>query len=441
MLLASASLCFGAPLLMNSVPSQGQAQPAETSAPAASAGASDGYQLTVQAFQKRITKGRELMDVLHKINAEAQNRVPGSRPKQQAYLAMKLNELYPGSTYDGVRGKIVFQKDYVATFTSTLNVDTLVELGDVTATYLLDQGQIVVTFGTNSVTAVIDSSSPSRSTFTKVVIPAMRVAAEEVLTIPGYRRTASDSVETSILNDAYQLLSQTADLRMDYFAADIMRSPKLQKKAITIARTGYLERHPQEYQRGAEPDKAPKVTDRLKGLSFGTATKFLVSILLMVVLVALFFWGARRTLAFVQMLFMDDSTREYARKYRKLMPMVLQSLRETGRSLWGRNLFWSRKYYLTRRSDRWSLSDGKVDRYNLQNLPENLIEVCLRDDNFKIHISRIRGEAADIVVRTSGCSRQELRDHLQQMKAYFTGETPVTAGVTAAPIGDGAVPR
>ncbi len=434
-LLVFAPLAFGAPVLLNAVSAQTQIpSPGSES----SAGAEDGYQRTLQAFQVRVSKGREIIELLHKINSDAKARFPENPSKQQPYFLMKLGEACPGSSYDGKKGNVVFQKNFMAAFNNTMNVESITELGEVSATYLLQKGEIEISFGTNSVTVVLDSAVPSRSRFTKVIIPAIRVEAESVLSIAGYRRITSDSVETSILNDAYQLLSLTNALRMDYFAADVMRSPKLQKKAIGIAGSGYFERHSEEYQKGVE-----SVVPSSKGgggesrLTLSKATKFMGSLAAVVLLGVGFFFGARRTIGVIQMFFMDDMARTYVKRYRSLSPMVMRSLGQLGRSLWGRNFLWFRRYHLIKRSDRWVLSDGKIDRYNLQSHPDNLIEVCLRDDNFKIRITRIKGTNVTIAVTSIGYSKQELMEHLRQISPAFTQEEIPSGEPFVAPVGPG----
>jgi len=431
LLLTTASLALGSSVLLNATPAQPRSSTTDSGA---SAKATDGFQRTAQAFQSRVNKARRLIEILHGINAEAKASVPDNPSKQQAYFLTKLNGIFPGSTYDGVRGKIVFQKNFEALFSNTLNVDSITELGEVSATYFPLQGRILISFGSNSVTAVIDRANPSRSRFTNVSIPAIRVSAETILSIPGYRRITTDSVETSILNDAYQLLSQTNDYLMDNFAADVMRSSTSQNRALAIAGRGYLERHPLEYQRGVDPANSAKVTDRILSLSVGAVTKLTGLTVLLLVAVIGFFWVARRTISFIRILFLDSKARRFIKQYKLLTPLVQQSLRRLGRTLWGRNYPWKRNYYLTRRTDRWTLSDQKIDRYNLNSLPNNLIEVCLRESNFKIHISRIRGAATDIVVRTDDHSRQNLKEQLQRLSAAFSQEETTSGDSRAAPL-------
>ena len=421
---------FAASVELSSSASQ-PASPEATSKRSEATG--DGFQQTLQAFEQRVNKGREIVEALQKINSEAKARVPSDLSKQQAYFLMKLGDLYPGSTYDGNKGKVAFQKNFMATFNSSMNVDSISEMGEVTAKYLLHENQIIITFGTNSVIAILDRTKPSASRFNKVSIPAIRVEAETILSFPGYKRITTDSFETSVLNDAYQLLSQTNVLRMEYFASDIMRSSRLQKQALSIAGSGYFERHPQEYVKGVDPVAvAPKSGSGSTKLTLNSTTRFIGTLLVLVLLSVGFFRGARWLIGFVQLQFMDDSARKYVKQYRKLSPLVTRLLEQLGRSLWGRNFLWSRKFYVTKRSDRWTLSDSKIDRYDLHSHPDNLLEVCLRDNNFKIRVTRVRGTAVDFFVSTSDYSRQELASQILELSLAFTREES-TSGDAVTP--------
>ena len=392
----------------------------------------DGYQQSVQNFLLHLHNAREITTFLQKINDEAKNRAPGNLPQQQAYLTAKLNEIYPGSTFDGKRGKIVLKHNREATFDSTLKVDSFVYFGEVTVTYLVENQQISISYGVNSITITLDSAAPPRSRFTHAVIPTMRVQAEKALTIQGYRRTTSDSLETSVLNDAFQVIGQVHGLDMEKFAIDAMSSPVVQSNIVRMAKSGYLARHPAEYQKGAAPG-LPAAVARPLGISAAKGGTFLVGMVLVAVLVSGLYWGGRLILFWGRMLFMDDSTRQYVRKHTSLTRVVLKSLGEIGRSLWGRNTPWSRKYYLTTQEDCWLLSDSKIDLCNLESLPDNLIEVCLRDENFKILISRVRGIPTDIVVRTEGYTREELVAHLREMSTAFRSDEMTAQGVAVTP--------
>ena len=69
-----------------------------------------------------------------------------------------------------------------ATFNTTLTVDSIKETGKITVTYRVTEGKIHLSCGPNSVTVVIDQSTPNRSTFINATIPAMKDDAEKILT-------------------------------------------------------------------------------------------------------------------------------------------------------------------------------------------------------------------------------------------------------------------
>jgi hypothetical protein len=420
LVLAIASLTFGAPAQAN------PPSPAPSGGAAMTSGSEDGFQRTVRAFQVFEKKGNDISVALQKLHAEAVAVNPGDVAKQQALFLKKLTELYPGSTYDGATGTgtITSQKDFIATFSNSLNVDSIKELGAVNVSYLLGQGKIQLSDGVSSVTIIIDKSDPPRSRFSLAGIPAIKDEAESILTIPGYKRTVTDSVETSILNDAYQLLSQTNALRMDFFAADIMRYPTLQGKALGIAGKGYYDRHPSEYQLGAEPAKpAKKIPDGASSAGKTDVVGFLARLLLIGVLAAAVFWVVFSMIRRVKFMFMDKGAQIHFKKYSSLSPMVTRSLKRLGTSLWGKNFLWSKKYYVIKRSDRWLLSDGKNDR-NIQPSPvKNRLEVCMRDSNFKLKITRVNGVGVDIAVMCKDYSERELVEKLKELHSLFVTAT------------------
>jgi hypothetical protein len=425
LLLVTACLAFGAPV--QAAPSS---QAKSSSVPSGDSttvpGTEDGFQRTVKAFQSFEKKGDDLTAVLQKLHAEVVAGNPGVAAKQQAQFLKKLTELYPGSTYDGATGTgtVMTQKDFVATFNSTLNVDSFKELGAVKVTYLLERSKIQLSDGVSSVTVLIDKSDPPRSRFSVAVIPAIRDDAANILTIPGYKRTATDSVETSILNDAYQLLSQTNALRMDFFAADIMRYPTLQGKALGIAGKGYYDRHPHEYQVGAEPAKpAKKVPNVASSAGQTDVVGFLARLLLIGVLSAGVFWIVFSVIRRVKFMFMDKGAQIHFKKYYSLSPMVTRSLKRLGTSLWGKNFLWSKKYYVTKRSDRWLLCDGKNYNNVQPSLAQNRLEVCMRDSNFKLKITRVNGVGVDIAVMCKDYSERELVEKLKELHSLFVTAT------------------
>jgi hypothetical protein len=421
LLLAIASLAFGAPAQTN------PPSPTPSGEAAMTSSADDGFQRTVRAFQMFEKKGNDISVVLQKLHAEAVAINPGDAAKQQALFRKNLNELYPGSTYDGATGTgtVTLQKDFVATFSNTLNVDSIKELGVVNISYLLGQSKIQLSDGFSSVTINIDKSDPSRSRYSSAGIPAIKDEAEGILTIPGYKRTVTDSVETSILNDAYHLLSQTNALRMDYFAADIMRYPALQSKALGIAGTGYYDRHPHEYQVGAEPAKPAKKIPELASSSWKSdVVGFVARLLLIGVLAAGVFWVVFMVIRQVKFLFMDNMVKQHVEKFNSLSPMVTRSLKKLGMSLWGKNRLWAKRYYISKRSDRWLLCDGKNVLDNQKSLVKNRLEVCMRDSNFKLRITQLNGVGVDVAVTCKDFSEKELAERLNEIRALLAAAIP-----------------
>ena len=431
LMLVTASLAFGTPALANPS-SQGQFPTGGTGAFTTTSGSGDGFQQTVTAFQGMEKKGGEIGAVLQKLHAEAVAGNPGDTAKQQAQFLKKLAELYPGSTYDGTTGTVKFEKDFVATFNNTLNVDSIKELGAITVTYVLAAGHIQLADGVSSVTAVIDRTDPSRSRFIKCDIPSIKEEAEKILSVPGYKRTATDSVETSVLNDAYQLLSLTNALRMDYFAADVMRYPALQSKALGIAGKGYYERHSSEYKLGADPPKpAKKIVETTSSQGPVDIVGLIGRLLITVASTIGVFWIIVVAVRRLKVQFRDNVTKQYIERYNSLSPMVIRSLKKLGTSLWGKNFLWSKKYYIAKRSDRWLLCDGKCGKSGKIFPTNNRLEVCLRDVNFKLKITRLNGLDVDMSVTCKNFSEKELEERLKEIQSLFAEAK--TAPVTTAP--------
>ena len=95
----------------------------------------DGFQRTVKAFQGFEKVGSEITAFLQKLHEGASAAYPSDPVKQQEQFLRKLNERYSGSTYDGRTGTVAFQKNFVATFDSSLKVDSIREYGIITITY------------------------------------------------------------------------------------------------------------------------------------------------------------------------------------------------------------------------------------------------------------------------------------------------------------------
>ena len=425
LLLATSCLAFGAPAPAKPS-SPAQSPPTDPGALTATAGSADGFRQTVMAFQSVQKKGRELSVTLQELHAEVVARTHGDTAKQQAHFLKKLLERYPGSTYDGANGTVMFQKGGVATFNNTFTVDSLKEIGAVTVTYVLGNYSIILEDGSSTVTVVIDRVDPYRSRFTAAVIPAMKDEANKILTVPGYKRTTTDSVEASILNDAYQQLNQATALQMEQFAADVMSVPASQRTVLGIARKGYLDRNPRDYQKGPEPAKP--VLKNSYGVSHPGTPKMIIGIvarlLLLGALAAGFFWLVSIVIRRVKYQFMDNVTKMNLKKYNDLSPMVTRSLKNMGTALWGKNRLWSKKYYIVKRNDRWLLCDDKADQKSQKSLAKNRLEVCMRDVNFKLRITRLNGVGVDMAVTCKDFSEQELAERLKEIRTLFTTENP-----------------
>jgi hypothetical protein len=212
---------------------------------------------------------------------------------------------------------------------------------------------------------------------------------------------------------------------MDFFAADIMRYPTLQGKALGIAGKGYYDRHPKEYQVGAEPVKpAKKNPDRASSAGKTDVVGFLARLLLIGVLSAAVFWVVFRVIRQVKFLFMDNLEKQHVKKYISLSPMVTRSLKRLGASLWGKNHVWAKKYYISKRSDRWLLCDGKNGKNDQKSLVKNRLEVCMRDSNFKLKITRLNGVSVDVAVTCKNFSEQELTERLKEVRALLAEAIP-----------------
>ena len=424
LLVATVCLVFGVPAQADPI-SQDQASPAHFKDSDIASGSDDGFQRTVRSFQLFEKKGSEISAVLKNLHAEVVAVFPGDTTKQQEQFLKKLTELYPGSKFDGATGTVAFQKDFVATFGNTLNIDSISEVGAVTVTYIFGHGVIQLSDGISSVTINIDRTDPSRSKFSKVAISAIKDEAENILTVPGYKRIVIDTVETSILNDAYQLLTLTNALRMDFFAADVMRYPALQRKALGIAGKGYYERHSSEYQVGTEPAKpVKKIIDGASNSGKIDVVGFIARFLLILVSAAGVFWVVFTVIRQIKFLFMDNATKQRIEKYNSLSPMVIRSLKRLGASLWGNNYVWAKRYYVSKHGDRWLLCDGKNVKNGKKSLVNNRLEVCMRDSNFKLKVTRLNGVGVDVAVICKDFSEQELTERLMEIRALLAAAIP-----------------
>ena len=379
----------------------------------------DGFHRTVAVFRSFEQKGEELASQLVKLHGAVVKDHPDDPAKQRTQFLRKLTELYPGSTYDGKTGTVAFQKNFVATFNDEMKVKSVSEQGTITVTYDFERGTIQLVGRSSSVTVVMDRSDPERSRFTKGVIPAIVDDAERALATPGYKRTSPQSVETSVLNDVYQLLNLTNALRMDDFAADIVQYPALQLKALKIAGKGYYNRHPDEYRRGEAT-----IVQRVKLPSPGSASPLdmVRTLLLVVVCTVVAYVAAVGTNRMVRSLFRGKSDKMRMEKFGTLSPMVTSLLIRQGTSLWGKNRLWSKKFYITKRSDRWILSEGKPDGKESITTGGNRLEVCMRSAGFKVKITRLNGVAVNRAVTCKNFSVSELAEKVGEISSVFDEE-------------------
>jgi len=208
----------------------------------------DGYTLTVQSWNKLEQQALHLQEVLQDIFNQASSKFSTENETRTAYIAKKLIEKYPGSTYDGMMGSVALQNNLVAYFTGDLKVVRIgTTVQDVGANYYIQKGRFDFNYGNNSVTALINTAIPARSTFINVQLPELRANAEEILSSLGKPRIASGSAEMAVLNDAYQILALTDKISMETFASNVLSSKEWQSKVLLTATKGYLERHPEEF--------------------------------------------------------------------------------------------------------------------------------------------------------------------------------------------------
>ena len=422
LILFTACLAFGAPAPANPTASPPQPPPTGSKASATPTFGYDGFQLTARYFQTFKNMAAEIESVLHTLHAETLAAVPDDKARQQADFLKKLVKQYPGATFDGTLGTIPIQKIFVAQFTSSLKVESIKEVGNITLVYQLAQGRIHLTDGTNSVTILIDQTDPTRSSFINATIPSMKESAEIILTDSDRKRIAADTVESAILNDAYQLLSQTTKTRMDIFAADVMHNPESRLKTLGIAANGYRERHPEDYQGGIDPAKTRKKKTEAAPFKPADArfNETFIKVILFIASAAGVLWAVIAGLRYLKSLSIDSSEKKKLDRYNSLSPMVTRALKKTGASLWGRNLPWSKNYYIYQRSDRWLLCDGKEDKESKMFQARTRIEVCLRSTYFKIRITRLNGGRADISLTCQDLSEWELMEGLREISFDIT---------------------
>ena len=417
LLLSTTCLAFGAPATPStSAPSQ---PAAGSTASATSSAAYDGYLRTNRYFQTMQNKAVEIETALRKLQDQSVAEAHGDNAKQQTTFLKKLIELYPGSTFDGAMGTVPIQKNFIAHFNKSLKVYSIKELGKINLEYLVAEGRIHLSDSVNSATILVDQIDPTRSTFINVTIPAIKEEAEKILSDPGRKRIAVDTVESAILNDAYQLLSMTNKVRMDIYGAYVISTSSWQNETLRTAASGYRDRHPEDYQGGV-----PSTTRKNKPAA-ATTQKTDPRLYYWFNKVVLFSATAVGViLAIIAGIFLLKSLSIYKSKnmeqrlFNSLSPMVTKSLKKFGTALWGKNLPWSKNYYIYRRKFRWILCDGKEDKINKIFKAHTKVEVLLRRTYFKIKITRLNKSRASIALLCKGLSEWELKEKLEEIKNH-----------------------
>ena len=85
---------------------------------------------------------------------------------------------------------------------------------------------------------------------------------------------------------------------------------------------------------------------------------------------------------------------------------------------------WAKRYYISKRSDRWLLCDGKNVKNGQKSLVKNRLEVCMRDSNFKLKITRLNGVGVDVAVTCNDFSEKELTERLKEIRALLAVAVP-----------------
>jgi hypothetical protein len=242
-----ASTLLGTPFSAGSTSSPPDVHPTKTPSVVIPSVAGDGHVRMNRYFQTCKNKATEIEGLLGTLHRESVAATSVDKAAVQKRFLAKLQDRYPGATFDGAVGTVPFKENFTARFNATLKVESIKQSGKINLEYLVNQGRILVTGENNSVTVLLDQNDPARSTYIDVRIPAIKKEAERILLDPDRKRIAADTPEAAIMNDAYQLLSLTTNQRMDVFAANIIQDPLSQQELLKIASDGYRQRHQQEY--------------------------------------------------------------------------------------------------------------------------------------------------------------------------------------------------
>jgi hypothetical protein len=415
LLLATTCLSFAATVSMNQAAPVASVQPVEPPVPDTPVAGEDGYRNMVAYFQTCKKWGIETEVILQRLHTEAYQNGSPTKTNQDANFLKKLTERYPGATFNGKEGRVTIRKDIVAHFSDALKVDRISEVGGITVEYLLSQGLVHMTDGVNAATILIDQTNPGKSAFIDVNIAAIKAEAEKIVTDPDRKRIAAEPAEAAVMTDAYQIMGMVLKIRMDVFAGNMMRDPKLQRKALKIAADGYRERHSQDYQ-AADPSRKKKVVD-LKPDKPADQRFYqgFLRIFAFILSAAIVLWLIFKGIHTLKTVSMDNSRKMRKGKYQTLSPMVKRILTKTGNSLWGRNIPWAKNFYIYERTDRWLLCDGKKERDAKISQARTRIEVCLRSTYFKIKLTRLNNAKSNIWVASHDFTKLELNRGLQEI--------------------------
>ena len=203
---------------------------------------------------------------------------------------------------------------------------------------------------------------------------------------------------------------------MDDFAADMIRYPVLRLKALEIVSAGYYNRHPGEYERGVATLQHSVKLPSPGSLSTLGIIKFL---LIAIGLIAFAFLAAKGTNRMMKSLFRDKSEKKRLKKFGAVSPLVVRILKRHGTLLWGKNGFWSKKFHIITRSDRWLLTEGKTDDKNSISGASNCVEVSLRSSGFRVKVTRLNGVAVNIAFTCKNFSAIELEERVKEACAVF----------------------
>jgi hypothetical protein len=229
----------------------------------------DGYSLTFRYWNELNKQANDLQNNLQNLYRQAAAAFPQDKERVIANFINKLNEQYPGSKFDGVSGSVLLpgKEKLVAHVGKDFKVEIIEEIGTLNGAmggirYYLQKGVIALSSNIDGISATIDVGNAATTVFKTVHIYNFKEKAEKVISSIDKEWIVPISAETAVLNDAYKLLAMTEKIRMDVFAGNVMCSEEWQDKVLAIARSGYYERHPEEFG-------TPQISKTSSGNGFG----------------------------------------------------------------------------------------------------------------------------------------------------------------------------